>query len=47
VQEVDLATRSPEFYQLSPLGKIPVFVDEDGTTLWDSCLIAEYLGLAE
>jgi glutathione S-transferase len=43
LQEVDLASRSPEFYQLSPLGKIPVFVDEDGTKLWDSTLIAEYL----
>ena len=42
-QEVDLAQRSPEFYQLSPLGKVPVFVDEDGTTIWDSTLIGEYL----
>ncbi|AFY72704.1 glutathione S-transferase [Synechococcus sp. PCC 7502] len=42
-QEVDLANRSAEFYQLSPIGKIPVFVDENGTTLWDSTLIVEYL----
>ncbi len=42
-QEIDLAQRSAEFYQLSPLGKVPVFVDEDGTTIWDSTLIAEYL----
>lgn len=43
LQEVDLAKRSPEFYQLSPIGKVPVFVDGDGTVLWDSTAIVEYL----
>jgi glutathione S-transferase len=43
LQDVDLANRSSEFLQLSPIGKIPVFVDQDGTSLWDSTLIVEYL----
>ncbi|MCL1470226.1 glutathione S-transferase family protein [Argonema antarcticum A004/B2] len=29
--------------QVSPIGKVPVLVDKDGTTLWDSTLIVEYL----
>ncbi len=41
--EVDLANRSPEFVQISPLGKVPVLVDEDGTTLFDSTVMLEYL----
>jgi glutathione S-transferase len=40
---VDLTARSPEFVALSPLGKVPLFVDEDGTTVFDSTVIAEYL----
>ena len=39
--EVDLANRSPEFVQISPLGKVPVLVDEDGTTLFDSTVMLE------
>ena len=36
----DPATRVPEF---NPLGKIPVLVTEDGSTLFDSPVIVEYL----
>ncbi len=43
LKEVDMANKSADFLQLSPIGKVPVFVDEDGTTLWDSTLIVEYL----
>lgn len=39
----DIANKSPEFVSISPIGKVPVLVDEDGTTLWDSTLILEYL----
>lgn len=39
----DIANKAPEFIQISPIGKVPVLVDEDGTTIWDSTLIAEYL----
>lgn len=40
---VDLAARSPEFVAVSPLGKVPVLVDEDGTVVMDSTVICEYL----
>jgi glutathione S-transferase len=40
---VDLAARTPEFSGLSPLGKVPVFVDDDGTVVFDSTVIVEYL----
>ncbi|MBW4680839.1 MAG: glutathione S-transferase family protein [Microcoleus vaginatus WJT46-NPBG5] len=43
LKETDIANKSPEFLKISPIGKVPVFVDEDGTTLWDSTLIVEYL----
>jgi glutathione S-transferase len=39
----DAATRVPEF---NPLGKIPVLVLDDDTTLFDSRVIVEYLDLA-
>jgi len=41
--ETDIKQKSPEFLQLNPIGKIPVLVDEDGLTFWDSTLIVEYL----
>jgi glutathione S-transferase len=42
--EVDLtAPRSAEFLAVSPLGKVPALVDEDGTLVFDSSVIAEYL----
>lgn len=40
---VDLAARSPEFVAVSPIGKVPVLVDEDGTVVVDSTVICEYL----
>lgn len=43
LKETDIANKSPEFLSISPIGKVPVLVDEDGTTLWDSTLIVEYL----
>lgn len=43
LQVVDLANRSAEFTALSPLGKVPVLVDEDGTVVCDSTVICEYL----
>ncbi|GAX44255.1 glutathione S-transferase domain-containing protein [Tolypothrix sp. NIES-4075] len=41
--EINLANKPPEFIKISPIGQVPVFVDEDGTVIWDSTLIAEYL----
>lgn len=41
--EVNLANKPPEFLKISPIGQVPVFVDRDSTTIWDSSLIAEYL----
>ncbi|MGK7920423.1 MAG: glutathione S-transferase family protein [Trichodesmium sp.] len=43
LKEVNLRNKSPEFINISPIGKVPVFVEEDGTVIWDSTLIAEYL----
>ncbi|MCL1465637.1 glutathione S-transferase family protein [Argonema galeatum] len=43
MKETDIMNKSPEFLQVSPIGKVPVLVDKDGTTLWDSTLIVEYL----
>ncbi len=40
---VDLAARPAEFLAISPLAKVPVFVDEDGTVVFDSTVMAEYL----
>ncbi len=34
--------KTPEFLKLNPYGKVPVLVD-DGTTLYESCIINEYL----
>lgn len=41
--ETDLIHKSPEFLKIAPLGKVPLLIDEDGTKLWDSTLIVEYL----
>lgn len=43
LREINLIDKSAEFINLSRIGKVPVFVDEDGTVIWDSTLIAEYL----
>lgn len=41
--EVDLSNRSADFVAASPLGKVPVLVDDDGTRVFDSTVICEYL----
>ncbi|WP_413171420.1 glutathione S-transferase family protein [Anabaena azotica] len=41
--EINLMNKPPEFLQISPIGRVPVFVEADGTIIWDSTLIAEYL----
>jgi len=41
--EIDLKNKPSSFLALSPIGKVPVFVDEDQTILWDSSLIVEYI----
>ncbi|NET57704.1 MAG: glutathione S-transferase family protein [Symploca sp. SIO2E6] len=43
LQPIDLRHKPPEFLQISPIGRVPVLVDENGTVIWDSTLIAEYL----
>ncbi len=43
LKAVNLQEKPPEFLKVSPIGKVPVFVEEDGTVIWDSTLIAEYL----
>lgn len=43
LKEINLVNKPPEFLKISPIGQVPVFVDEDCTTIWDSTLIAEYL----
>ncbi|HEX7478508.1 MAG TPA: glutathione S-transferase family protein [Polyangiales bacterium] len=43
LKTIELAARTPEFYALSPLGKVPVLIDEDGSVVFDSTVIAEYL----
>lgn len=40
---VDLANRSAEFVAISPIGKVPVLADEDGTVVFDSTVICEYV----
>ena len=41
--DVDMAKRSEEFQKLSAVGKIPILQDEDGTVVWDSLHIVDYL----
>ncbi len=43
LQEVNLRDKPPSFLEISPIAKVPVFMDEDGTIIWDSSLIAEYI----
>jgi len=43
LKEINLANKPPEFLEISPIGQVPVFIDENGTVIWDSTLIAEYL----
>ena len=41
--EINLRNKPPEFLKISPIGRVPVFLEQDGTIIWDSSLIAEYL----
>ncbi|MEC4819878.1 MAG: glutathione S-transferase family protein [Scytonema sp. PMC 1069.18] len=43
LKATDLINKSPEFLSLSPIGKVPVLVDENGFVIWDSTQIVEYL----
>ncbi|QDZ39235.1 glutathione S-transferase family protein [Euhalothece natronophila Z-M001] len=43
LEAIELSAKPEYFLKISPIGKVPVFVDEDGTVIWDSSLIAEYL----
>lgn len=40
---VDMANRSEEFQKLTAIGKIPVLEDGDGTVVWDSAHVVDYL----
>lgn len=41
--ETSPTLRNEDVYALNPLGKVPVLVLDDGTVLFDSCVICEYL----
>lgn len=41
--ETSPTLRNEDVYALNPLGKVPVLVLDDGTALFDSCVICEYL----
>jgi glutathione S-transferase len=43
LHQTDINNKSPEFLRLSPIGKVPVLVDENDLVFWDSTLIVEYL----
>ncbi len=43
LKETDIKNKSPEFLSLSPIGFVPVLVDENGLIFWDSTLILEYM----
>src|SRR3569833_70514 len=46
--ETSPTRRNPEVFALNPLGKVPVLICDDGTVLFDSNVICEYLdGLHE
>ena len=40
--DIDLANKPDWFLKISPLGKVPVLVD-DGFAIWDTLAISEYL----
>ncbi|MEH2213183.1 glutathione S-transferase family protein [Nostoc sp.] len=43
LKQTDINNKPPEFLSLSPIGKVPVLVDENDLVFWDSTLIVEYL----
>lgn len=42
-ESVDLGARPSALLAISPLGKIPALLDDDGTAVFDSTVIVEYL----
>lgn len=42
-EDIDLAAKPDWFLALSPLGKVPLLVVDDGTALFESAVICEYL----
>lgn len=42
----DTATPDPQFLAANPLGKVPVLIAEDGTAVYDSMAIVQYLNRA-
>lgn len=42
-QETSPVERNPDVSALNPLGKVPVLICDDGTTLFESSVICEYL----
>ena len=47
LEEIEISTRgNMEFRKINPLGKIPALVLDDGSTLFDSPVICEYLNHA-
>jgi len=43
LKQINRQNKLAEFLKISPIGRVPVFVEKDGTVIWDSTLIAEYL----
>ena len=41
--QIGISAKPDYFLQLSPIGKVPVLKEDDGTVIWDSSLIAEYI----
>lgn len=44
IRETSLVLKDPELKRLSPTGKVPLLVEPDGAVLYESRIIAEYLG---
>lgn len=42
-ERIDPWASDPSFTQLNPVSKVPALTLDDGTTLFDSCVICEYL----
>ncbi|WP_440137687.1 glutathione S-transferase family protein, partial [Salmonella enterica] len=42
-QETSPVQRNDDVFALNPLGKVPVLVCDDGTVLFDSSVICDYL----
>ena len=44
LRDTSLIFKDREFMRLSPTGKVPMWVEADGSVLFESAIIAEYLG---